>query len=54
MRSGDVVHIPANVKHWHGAAPDTAFQHLALEVPGEEASTEWEEPVDAADYERLN
>ncbi|MCR4666392.1 MAG: cupin domain-containing protein [Desulfovibrio sp.] len=54
MLPGDVVHIPANVKHWHGAAPDTAFQHLALEVPGEEASTEWEEPVDAADYERLN
>ena len=34
--------------------PETAFQHLAMEVSGEEATTEWEEPVDAADYDRLN
>ncbi|MBQ9452525.1 MAG: cupin domain-containing protein [Desulfovibrio sp.] len=53
LHPGDVVHIPANVKHWHGAAPDTAFQHLAIEVPGEEASTSWAEPVDAAAYARL-
>ena len=34
LKSGDVVHIPANVKHWHGAAKDSAFQHIAIEVPG--------------------
>lgn len=53
LRPGDVVHIPANVKHWHGAASDTAFQHLAVEVPGEGTSTAWEEPVDAGEYARL-
>ena len=38
---GDVVNIPADVKHWHGAASDSWFSHLAVEVPGEETSTEW-------------
>ena len=53
MRPGDVVHIPANVKHWHGAAPDTAFQHLAIEVPGEGTRNVWEEAVDPAEYAKL-
>ena len=42
---GTVIVIPEGVKHWHGAAPDSWFSHLALEVPGEEASNEWLEPV---------
>ena len=50
LRKGDTVNIPANVKHWHGAAPDCWFQHIALEVPGTETSNEWCEPVDAAAY----
>ncbi|MBR4747752.1 MAG: cupin domain-containing protein [Desulfovibrio sp.] len=53
LRPGDVVHIPPNVKHWHGAAPGTAFQHRAIEVPGEDTGTVWEEPVADADYARL-
>ncbi len=53
LRAGDIVHIPANVKHWHGAAPDSAFQHLAIEVPGENCSTEWCEPVSDEDYGKL-
>ncbi|MBR1920388.1 MAG: carboxymuconolactone decarboxylase family protein [Kiritimatiellae bacterium] len=47
---GDVVNIPAGVKHWHGAAPDSWFQHIALEVPGTETRTEWCEAVDDATY----
>lgn len=47
---GYVVNIPAGVKHWHGAAPYSWFSHLAVEVPGEEASNEWLEPVDEAEY----
>ena len=47
---GDVVNIPAGVKHWHGAASDSWFSHLAVEVPGEEASNEWLEPVDDEQY----
>ena len=45
---GDVVEIPAGVKHWHGAAKDSWFTHLAVEVPGENARSEWLEPVDKA------
>ena len=45
MLPGDVVNIPANVKHWHGAAPDSWFSHLAVEVPGEETTNVWLEEV---------
>ncbi|MDO4327666.1 MAG: cupin domain-containing protein, partial [bacterium] len=45
LHPGDVVNIPAEVKHWHGAAPDSWFAHLAVEVPAEGASNEWLEPV---------
>ena len=50
LKKGDTVNIPANVKHWHGAAPDSWFQHIALEVPGTEQSNEWCERVDDASY----
>ena len=50
LKKGDTVNIPAHVKHWHGAAPNFWFQHIALEVPGTEQSTEWCEPVDDTAY----
>ena len=53
LKPGDVVNIPAGVKHWHGAAPDSWFQHLAIEVPGEGTSNEWLEPVSVEDYGKL-
>ena len=53
LRPGDVVNIPAGVKHWHGAAADSWFSHLALEVPGKETNNEWCEPVSDAQYEML-
>ncbi len=53
MRPGDVVNIPVDVKHWHGAAPDSWFSHLAVEVPGENGSNEWLEAVSDADYDCL-
>ena len=54
LRPGDVVEIPANVKHWHGAASDSWFSHLAFEYPGEDASNEWLEPVDDGAYNALS
>ena len=45
MQPGDCINIPTGVKHWHGAAPDEWFSHLAIEVPGENSSNEWLEPV---------
>ena len=50
---GDVVNIPANVKHWHGAARDSWFAHLAMPVPGENVSNEWLEPVNDEEYNKL-
>ena len=45
LHPGDVVNIPPEVKHWHGAAKDSWFSHLAVEVPGENCSNEWLEAV---------
>ena len=50
LKPGDVVTIPAGVKHWHGAKVDSWFSHIAFEVPGEGCSTEWCEPVDDGQY----
>ena len=53
LKPGDVVTIPAEVKHWHGAKKDCWFSHLAVEVPGEETSNEWLEPVTDQVYAAL-
>ena len=50
LKPGDVVNIRPGVKHWHGAAADSWFTHVAIAVPAENASTEWLEPVDEAEY----
>lgn len=53
LHPGDVVNIPPEVKHWHGAALDSWFAHLAVEVPAEGASNEWLEAVSDEDYSKL-
>ena len=53
MTPGSVINIPANVKHWHGAAADSWFSHLAIEVEGENTSNEWMEPVSDEVYDKL-
>jgi quercetin dioxygenase-like cupin family protein len=53
LKAGDVVHIPAETKHWHGAAHDSWFAHIAVEVPAEGASNEWLEEVGDAEYNSL-
>jgi 4-carboxymuconolactone decarboxylase len=53
MKPGVCVNIPAEVKHWHGAAPDEWFSHLAIEVPGVDCSNEWCEAVSEKEYARL-
>lgn len=50
MTPGTVIIIPEGAKHWHGAAPDSWFSHLAFEIPGTDASNEWLEPVDDDAY----
>lgn len=53
LTAGMVITIPAEVKHWHGAKKDSWFSHIAVEVPGEETSNEWCEPVSDEEYFRL-
>ncbi|WP_217960001.1 cupin domain-containing protein [Acutalibacter muris] len=53
LHPGDVVNIPPEVKHWHGAAKDSEFAHVAVEVPGEDYSTQWCEPVSDEEYSKL-
>ena len=53
LEPGKVIVIPANVKHWHGAKKDNWFSHLSLEVPGEDTSNEWLEPVTDEEYDKL-
>ena len=50
---GTVITIPAEVKHWHGAKKDSWFFHIAVEVPGENCSNEWCEPVSDEEYGKL-
>lgn len=53
LKIGDVVTIPANVKHWHGAKANSWFSHIAVEVPGENTSTKWCEEVSDEEYSKL-
>ena len=53
MTPGTIINIPVGVKHWHGAAPDSWFSHLAAEIPGEDGGTEWLEAVSYEDYNKL-
>ena len=53
LAPGAVVYIPAGVKHWHGAKKDSWFAHIAFDLPGEDASNEWLEPVTDEEYDRL-
>ena len=53
LHPGDVVHIPPEVKHWHGAAPDSWFAHLAVAIPADGASSEWLDAVSDEEYPAL-
>lgn len=53
LAPGMVITIPAEVKHWHGAKKDSWFSHIAVEVPGENTTNEWCEPVSEEEYNKL-
>ena len=54
LHPGDVVYIPPEVKHWHGARKDSWFTHISVEVPAEDRSNEWLEPVTGEEYNKLS
>jgi 4-carboxymuconolactone decarboxylase len=45
LRAGDVVRIPPNTRHWHGAAPTTAMTHIAIQESLNGKAVEWLEKV---------
>ncbi|WP_270525922.1 cupin domain-containing protein [Longibaculum muris] len=53
LKPGDIVHIPPEVKHWHGAAKDSWFTHISVEIPAADSSNEWLEAVSDEDYNQL-
>ena len=54
LTPGTVIVIPAGVKHWHGAKKDAWFSHIAIEMPGEDCSNQWLEPVSDEEYRKLS
>ncbi|MFH6907584.1 cupin domain-containing protein [Vibrio fluvialis] len=54
LNPGDVVHIAPGTKHWHGAAKDSWFAHVVVEIPAEGSSNEWCEPVSDEEYNALH
>ena len=54
LTPGTVVYIRPGVKHWHGAAKDSWFSHIAIGLPGDDCRAEWLEPVDDAAYSAAN
>ena len=53
LSPGDVAFFPAGVKHWHGAAPDVAMSHLAIQEQVEGSAADWFEKVSDTDYNGL-
>lgn len=53
MKPGNIINIPAGVKHWHGAANDSWFSHLAIEIAGTDIYNEWLDPIDRVEYLKL-
>jgi quercetin dioxygenase-like cupin family protein len=53
LHAGDVVEILPNVKHWHGAAADSLFVHLAVDADMSAGPAEWLEPVTDEEYNNL-
>lgn len=53
LQKGDVVQIPENVKHWHGATKTSWFTHLSIETKCKKGSAQWLEPVEEEQYNTL-
>ena len=53
LHPGDVVCISPEIKHWHGASPNSWFEHVAIAIPAEGSSTQWLEAIDEAEYLNL-
>lgn len=52
MNQGDIVWVPEDVKHWHGATPDTAMTHIAIAESLNGSPVDWMEKVSDAQYQK--
>lgn len=52
MHKGDVVWIPAGVKHWHGATPNTPVTHIAIQEMENGSAVTWMEQVTSEQYKQ--
>lgn len=52
MNQGDIVWIPEDVKHWHGATPETAMTHIAIAESLNGSPVDWLEQVSDAQYQK--
>lgn len=53
IREGDVVKIPKDVMHWHGASHNSALVHIAIVPDLDKDKTEWLQPVTDAEYNNI-
>lgn len=53
IKEGDIVKIQPDVKHWHGAAPDSWFVHIGISTNPQKGDAEWLEPVTDEEYNNL-
>jgi len=51
VRPGDVIQCPPNERHWHGAMPDTAMTHIAVQEALDGTAVHWLEKVTDAEYQ---
>ena len=54
LKTGMVITIQANIKHWHRSKKDSWFSHIVVEVSRENTSTKWCEPVTDEEYNKLH
>ena len=54
LSKGDVVVIPSNIEHWHGATQDSSFTHIAVTNITEEGAVIWLTPVTDEEYNAVN
>ncbi len=54
IRKGDVVRIPPDTEHWHGAAPNSSLTHIAINPKTDKGSVVWLQPVTDNEYSNLN
>jgi quercetin dioxygenase-like cupin family protein len=51
VHAGDIVWFPTDEKHWHGAAPETAMTHIAIQEKLDGSAVDWLEHVTDERYE---